>query len=445
MDESVKLYRGEVFYFVASPLEQTDAYVYEPDGALVVQKGKIVEAGSFQTLSGRYQTAEVFDFSGKLIMPGFIDVHVHFPQLPIIGMYGYQLLDWLNTYTFPAEQAFASPVYARQIASCFIRELLKNGTTTCMAYATVHPTSVEALFSVASQYNMCILAGKVLMNRNAPQGLMDTTEQGERDSRTLIEKWHGNGRILYVITPRFAITSTLDQLKSVGRLHLDYPGTYIQTHLSENNDEIKSVLTLYPGYKDYLDVYERTGLLTDYSVFGHCIYLSDKECARIASAHAIIAHCPTSNLFLGSGLFNMQQANEYGIQVALGTDVGAGTSFSMFRTMGESYKIQQLNGYPISVLETYYKSTLGAAKALHLEDKIGSFRPGNGADFIVVDYASTLLQKERMRYLESRGQVTIENKLFGLQTLGDDRAVFATYIMGDLKYGHRVSNVGNAN
>lgn len=425
------IYRGEVFYFTASPLERGDAFAHHPDGALVVAFGKVVEAGVFAEVSAHYPDLPVVDYSGKLIMPGFIDTHIHYSQSGIIGMYGHQLLDWLGEYTFPAEQAFASEEYAQQIARFFVSELLRNGTTTCMAYATVHPVSVSALFAVASEYNMCMLTGKVLMNRNAPEGLTDAEGEGIADCRTLLERWHRQGRNHYVVTPRFAITSTPRQLKDAARLHAEYPDTYIQTHLSETRHEIASVLELCPRHSDYLEVYERAGLLTDRSVFGHCVHLSAAECRRMSAAGGIISHCPTSNLFLGSGLFDMNQANRMGICTTLGTDVGAGTSFSMLRTMGEAYKVQQLQGYPMSAFESFYKCTLGAARALKLDDRIGSFCHGSEADFVVLDYASTPSQRLRMDYLLRSGKWSLENKLFGLQTLGDDRAVISTYLMGE--------------
>lgn len=424
------LYRGEVFDFIDSPLNKKEAYRYFPDGALVVQDGQIIDCGPFKETKDRYTDFELVDYSGKLLMPGFIDSHIHYPQAEIIGMYGKQLLDWLGDYTFPAEQSFASPEHAGRMARFFIQELFRNGTTTCMAYATVHPASVTALFSVASEYDMCMLTGKVLMDRNAPAGLTDTAERGESESRNLIETWHGKGRNRYVITPRFAISCSTEQLIAAGRLHEQYPDTYIQTHLSENKDEIDSTLSLCPDCRDYLEVYERAGLVTGRSVFGHCIHLSDSECRRLDEAGSVVVHCPTSNLFLGSGLFDMRQANRIGMQTVLATDVGAGTSFSLLRTMGESYKVQQLNGYPMSVFESLYKCTLGAAKALHLDDEIGSLRKGRKADFIVVDYAVTPSQQIRMDYLIRNGQWTLENKLFGLQTIGDDRNIQATYVVG---------------
>lgn len=424
------LYRGEVFHFVASPLEGGDAYRYFEDGALCVVDGKIVEAGPFAEVRSRYPDVPLTDYSGKLIMPGLIDAHVHFPQSGIIGMYGRQLLDWLEEYTFPAEEAFASREHAYEVARFFVRELLRNGTTACVAYSTVHPVSVEALFSVASEYNMCMLTGKMMMDRNASAALMDTPRTSEADSRALIEQWDGVGRNHYVITPRFAITSTPQQLEVAGRLHAEYPNTYIQTHLSENSGEIASVRALFPEADDYLAVYERVGLLTDRSIFGHCIHLTERERSRLAEVGGVIAHCPTSNLFLGSGLFDMQDMNRRQIQVALATDVGAGTSFSLWKTMGEAYKVQQLKGYPMTALELLYKCTLGTAQALSLDDHIGSFLPGRDADFVVMDYAVTPVQELRMEGLRSGRKWTLENKLFGLQILGDERNTFATYLMG---------------
>lgn len=434
MNKSIQIYRGEIFYFIASPLERPESYVYYPEGALVVVEGKVLEAAPWHEIAERYPAAEVTDYSGRILMPGLIDSHVHFPQTEIIGMYGRQLLDWLNEYVFPTEETFSSPEVAERVARLFIGELFRNGTTSCMAYASVYPESVDTLFSVASEYNMRMITGKIMMNRNAPERLTDTVDSGYKDSRRLLVDWHGKGRNHYVITPRFAITSTVDQLESAARLHREFPDTYIQTHLSENRGEIESILALYPDCRDYLEVYERAGLLTDRSVFGHCIHLSESECERMAAAGATIAHCPTSNLFLGSGLFDMQRINGYPVQTVLATDVGAGTSFSMWKTMGESYKVQQLNGYAASSLELLYSCTLGAARALKLDHEQGNFEKGKDADFIVVDYASTPIQAARTEYLRRNGKDTLENKLFGLQTQGDDRAIEATYVMGKKVY-----------
>lgn len=440
MNNNIQLFKGDVFSFRSSPLNTNDSYDYFEDGGLAISDGKVLEAGPFEVLNKHYPEALVTDYSGKLLIPGFIDSHIHYPQSEIIGMYGRQLLDWLNEYTFPAEQAFSSEEHASKVARFFVNELFRNGTTTCMAYATVHPVSVNALFSVASEYDMCMLTGKVLMDRNAPPGLTDTANSGESESRKLIENWHRKGRNHYVITPRFAITSSIEQLTGAGRLHQQYPDTYIQTHLSENRDEIVSALALSPECSDYLEVYERAGLLTDRSVFGHCIHLSESECYRLADSGAIIAHCPTSNLFLGSGLFDLAKANRYQIETVLATDVGGGTSFSMLRTLGEAYKVQQLNGYSLSVWESIYKCTRGAAKALKMEDRIGSLQTGRDADFVVIDCAVTPSQQIRKEYLLRSNKWNLENKLFGLQTLGDDRNIVATYVMGKKVY---TSNPGN--
>ena len=430
MYNPVHLYYGDIFYFHSSPLEGQDAYSYLTEGAIAVSDGKILAVDTCAELKRLFPDAGVTDYSGKLIMPGFIDSHIHYPQSEIIGMYGKQLLDWLNEYTFPAELAFASPEHAVEMARFFVRELFRNGTTSCMAYATVHPESVHALFSVAREYEMCMITGKVLMDRNAPEGLLDTAGKGIPESRSLIETYHNKGRNRYAITPRFAISCSDEQLRAAACLHAEFPDTYIQTHLSENKHEIDHTLSLYPGCRDYFEVYEHAGLVNERAVFGHCIHLSASEYRRFAGAGAVVAHCPTSNLFLGSGLFDMKEANRLGMQTTLATDVGGGTSFSMLRTMGEAYKVQQLNGYSMPALESLYKCTLGTAKALKLEDEIGSFKTGCFADFIVVEDAVTHSQLIRKDYLVRTGKWNLDNLIFGLQILGDDRNIAATYIKG---------------
>lgn len=431
MQDKQHIYRGTVFFFTDSPLVKNDSYTCIPDGALAVgPDGKVLETGAYDVIKAKYATFPETDYSGQLIMPGLIDAHVHYPQTEIIGMYGKQLLDWLNEYTFPAEMNFKSPEYAARVADLFLRELFRNGTTTCVAYATVHRGSVDALFEAASRYHMRLLTGKVLMDQNAPEGLRDTVASGERESRSLIEKWHNQGRNQYVITPRFAITSSREQLDMAGRLRKTYPDTYIQTHLSENKNEIGSALTIHPGHTDYLAIYEAAGLITDRTLLGHCIHLSDSELNRIAAAGAIITHCPTSNLFLGSGLYEMERANRSGVQTVMATDVGGGTSFSMFKTLGESYKMMQVGGYSMSTMEAFYKSTLGTARALQIADKVGCFGAGMEADFIVVNSAATPVQAAREAYLWRSGKWSVENRLFGLQILGDDRNITATYLMG---------------
>lgn len=428
-----KIIRGQIFYFINDPTSYPnpdDFMCYYEDGGLVISDGYIVDIGKYEDMKSKHTQASCDDYSGMLIMPGFIDTHTHYPQTQIIGSYGRQLLDWLKDYTYPVEEQFSSPKLAESISKEFMKELLKNGTTTCVAFSTVDKNSVNALFKVASDFNMRIITGKVLMDRDAPTDLEDTVKKAYAESKELIDIWHKRGRNLYAVTPRFAITCDMQELNVAGLLHKEYPDTYIQTHLAENKDEIKETMDLFPDCADYLNIYEKAGMVTDRSIFAHGIYLSDSELERIQYAGSFISHCPTSNLFLGSGLFNMRRANDKCVITTIATDVGAGTSFSMLQTLNEAYKVQQLNGYAMNSFESFYKATLGAARALRLEDKIGSFSLGNEADFIVIDYVAQYIQKIRMEYLKSCNKWNIENMLFGLQILGDSRNIKATYVMG---------------
>lgn len=434
----LNLYQGDLFYFIDSPFESTAPYCFVENGGLLVENGEIKQTGLFDALRKDFPEATVIDYSGRLIMPGFIDAHIHFPQSEMVGMYGKQLNEWLDQYTYPIEQLYHSEEYSETMAEKFLQELFKNGTTACAAYATVHANAANALFDAASRYDMCMLTGKVLMNRNAPADLQDTVSAGESESLRLIERWHEKGRNRYVVTPRFAITSTSEQLESAGCLYASFTNLFLQTHIAENKEEIKRTLELFPDCQDYLEVYEKAGLISERTILGHGIHLSDNELSRISAAGSIIAHCPTSNTFLGSGLFDMHQANLAGVQNVIATDVAGGTSFSMFKTMGEAYKVQQLNGYALSPLEAYYKTTLGVAKTLQLSDSIGSLLPGMEADFIVVDYAVTSEQEMRSEYLQKTNNWGIENRLFGLQIVGDDRNIRATYIKGEKVYDRNI-------
>ncbi len=425
---------GQIFDFLKNPVDCSnpgDSYRFFDDGGLVIENGLIKDTGDFNSMKSVYPDHKIIDYSGYLVMPGFIDTHIHYPQTEIIGSYGRQLIDWLNDYTFAVENHFNDKNYASNIARLFVKELLKNGTTTSMTYATQSAASVDSIFEAASEYNMRFIAGKVLMNRNAPSAICDTVESAREEIKDLINRWHHNGRNLYAITPRFAITSDMEQLKLAGELHKKYPDTFIQTHLSENPAEVKSVKELFADCRDYLDVYEKAGLVDDYSFFAHCIHLSQSERNRLKSAGSVVVHCPTSNLFLGSGLFPMKKTIDSGIQTCIATDVGAGTSFSILRTLGDAYKVASVLGYAMNSLESFYRVTYGAAKALKLDDKIGSFRVGNEADFIVLDYRTPDIQKHRMNYLEKQNKWNVENMLFGLQTIGDDRNILATYVMGE--------------
>ncbi|OTG79390.1 guanine deaminase [Acinetobacter sp. ANC 4558] len=403
---------------------------YIEDGLLITENGKIQWFGAWEDgqpfLSSEIQ---VDHYPHQLIVPGFIDTHIHFPQTEMVGAYGEQLLEWLNTYTFPTELQFKDKNYADKIAQFFIQELLKNGTTTALVFCTVHPSSVDALFEAAEQFQMRLIAGKVLMDRHAPEELCDTAETAYADSKELIEKWHNKGRNLYAITPRFAPTSTPQQLEKAQQLKIEYPDVYVHTHLSENKDEIAWVKTLFPKQNSYLDVYHHYELTGSKSIFAHCVHLEDEEWDCMHQTGSAIAFCPTSNLFLGSGLFPLKKTWEKQVKVGLGTDIGAGTSFCHLQTINEAYKVQQLQGNKLSAIESLYHATLGGAKALSLEDKLGNFKIGKEADFIVLDIHATDLQ--RLRQQRSK---TIEDALFALMTMGDDRNIDATYIYGQKVY-----------
>jgi len=425
------VYRGAILHFHSDPaIDGESAVEYHEDGILIVDEGKIVAMGDAEPMLAELDhPANLVDYSGHLIIPGLIDSHIHFPQYEVIASYGEQLMDWLNQYTFPAESAFKDPRHALEIAELFLDELLRNGTTTAMVYASVHKSAVEAFFEVSKARNTRMLCGKVMMDRNAPAELCDTPESSYEDSKALIEKWHNNGRQQYVITPRFAITSTPEQLALAGKLHEEYPDTAIQTHISENQDEIAFVKQLYPAAQDYLDVYDQYGLVNQRSALGHGIHLSDRELQRIAESGAHIAFCPTSNLFLGSGLLDLKRLDDFGVRYSVATDVGGGTSFSMLRTLSEAYKICQLNHYKLDPLRSLYLATLGNARCLGLDDRIGSFKTGNEADFVVINHGATPLTKRKHSSANS-----LMEQLFNLITLGDDRAIYRTYIAGKLAY-----------
>ena len=415
---------------VAQARDIHDQVRYVEDGLVIIHEGKIQWFGPWQEGQSRLPTnAELQHYPDQLIVPGFIDTHIHFPQTEMIGAYGEQLLEWLNTYTFPTEIQFQDASYSEKIAEFFVQELLKNGTTTALVFCTVHPESVDALFNAATTRNMRLIAGKVLMDRHAPEALTDTAETAYIDSKALIEKWHGQGRNLYAITPRFAPTSTPEQLQKAGQLKAEYPDVYVHTHLSENKNEIAWVKELFPEREGYLDVYHHYGLTGSKSVFAHCVHLEDKEWDCMHQTDSAIAFCPTSNLFLGSGLFPLKKTWDKGVKVGLGTDIGAGTSFNQLQTLNEAYKVQQLQGEKLSAFEALYHATLGGAKALSLDDRLGNFNIGKEADFVVLDLNATALQQLR----QSRAK-NIEDAFFALTMLGDDRNIAATYVYGAAVY-----------
>ncbi|WP_027695198.1 guanine deaminase [Vibrio litoralis] len=425
-------YRSSIIQLIADPSEVgiEQAYRYFEDGLLVVENGLITDVGDYvETLAKQNGELEMVNYQDKIITAGFVDTHIHYPQTGMIASYGEQLLDWLENYTFPEEERFKDPEYAAKVAKIFLDELATNGTTTALVFGTVHKQSVDVFFQEAKRRNLRMIAGKVLMDRNAPDYLTDTPECGYQDSKELIEKWHDNGRLSYAVTPRFAPTSSPEQLDMVGKLLQEYPSVYMHTHLSENKQEIEWVKSLFPEQEGYLDVYDHHGLLHPRSVFAHGVHLSDCECQRLSDTGSAIAFCPTSNLFLGSGLFDLNRIEEFGIRVGMGTDVGAGTSFSLMQTMSEAYKVMQLQQKKLHPVKSLYQATLGGAKALYLDDKIGSLEVGKEADFVVLEPSATTLMKFRMQQAK-----TLEEKLFVLMSLGDDRTVHATYIYGDLAY-----------
>lgn len=425
---SERLLRGPLLHCLGNPSHTDGAIDYQADALLWVRDGLVHKMGPFNQLQGKLsdsEKAKIEDCSQYLMVPGFVDCHIHYPQTQMIAAYGTQLLDWLNTYTFPVEATFNDTQKAQQVAEIFIDQLLQNGTTTALVFCTVHPESVDALFTQAQKYKMRIIAGKVLMDRNAPDNLLDTAQSGYTQSKALINKWHGKERLQYAITPRFAPTSSAEQLKAAGRLLKEHEGVYMHTHLAENVDEIKWVKELFPESKNYLDVYDQAGLLGKRSIFAHGIHLCDEQCERLANTDSAIAHCPSSNLFIGSGLFPMQKLQAHGIKIGVGTDVGGGTSFNMLETLADAYKVQQLKGHNLSPEQSFYLATLGGAKALDIDDKIGNFEVGKEADFLLLDPNATDLLKYRTSHCESW-----KDLLFVLQTLGDDRVIAQTNILG---------------
>ena len=427
---NVTAHRGSILHCLRDPSEDRDPIAagsveYFEDGLLVVADGYVDEVGPAEDLLKRLPSdLQVVDHGEKLIIPGLIDCHLHYPQIDIIASYGERLLDWLEKYAYPAERAFADPGHAKEVAEFFVQELLRNGTTTACVFATVHPHSVDAIFEAASKYGMRLIAGKVLMDRNCPEDLRDTPAIGYEQSRELIEKWHGRDRLLYAVTPRFAITSSDAQLREAGRLLQEFPDVYLHTHLAENEQEVKRVAELFQWSNGYLHVYEHFDLVRERSVFAHCIHVDDEDRELMARKGAAMAFCPSSNLFLGSGLFDLASARRHGIRIGAATDVGGGTSLSLLRILADAYKVLQLQSQSLSPFAGLYLATLGAARSLYLDDKLGSFTKGSEADFAVLDPARAAVRGR------SRDAKNIAAGFFRLLMLGDDRTVTSTWLMG---------------
>ncbi len=433
----LKAYRGELLHFLSDPAKgcQEESYQHFDDGLLIIKDGLVEQVGDASELLPTLDpSVEITHYESGLIMPGFIDTHVHYPQTEMIASYGEQLLEWLENYTFPFERQFEDFEHGKKVAEFFLTQLLAAGTTTALVFGTVHKESVEAFFTVAQQKKLRMICGKVLMDQNCPDYLSDTAQTGYDDSKALIEKWHDVDRLQYAITPRFAPTCSAEQLQKAGQLLAENPSVYLHTHLSENKDEIAWVKALFPDNDGYLDVYDQHKLLGRRSVFAHGVHLHDCECERLGETGSAIAFCPSSNLFLGSGLFNLKQAQKYNVNVGYGTDIGAGTTFSMLSTLNEGYKTQQLRADKLSPIQSFYLATLGGAVALDLEGTIGNFTKGAEADFIVLDYHATELMSRRMQHCRN-----LSEKLFILSMLGDERHVKATHIMGERVFATNTS------
>lgn len=421
-----ELILGQVLSYTGDPfIEGPEAVRLEPQGGVVMLGGEIVATGTAEAMRKAYPQASVTDHGKCLISPGFIDSHVHYPQTAIIASWGKRLIDWLNTYTFPEEMRFADPAYAAEIASRYLDLTLANGTTTVCSYATIHPESVDAFFTQAQTRGLRAYAGKTCMDRNAPKGLQDSAKSAYDDSKRLLDKWHGVDRLSYVITPRFSPTSTPEQLSALGALWAENQSCLMQTHLSEQTDEIAWVKTLYPTARDYLDTYEAHGLLGMGGLYGHAIHLEPRETDRLVEVGASLIHCPTSNTFIGSGLFDMQTMVGRGLRVGLATDTGGGSSFSMLRTMAAAYEVAQLRGVSLHPAQLWWLATQGSARALRAESKIGNIANGMEADLVVIDLASTPAIEQATCRAE-----TLWQSVFPTIMMGDDRAIKAVYIAG---------------
>lgn len=423
--------RGAALTFDDDPLRVgvADAMRYEPDAIVVMSGGRITHFGPASQVGAQLPAGTAVQSNGRdtLMLPGFVDCHVHYPQIGIIGAHGQQLLDWLDQYTFVAEQKFVDAAYARETARVFLQECLRAGTTTAAVFCTVHPQSVDAFFEESAALNTRMIAGKALMDRHAPAALTDTAQRGYDESKALIARWHGHGRQLYAITPRFAASSSPEQMDMAGRLWAEHPGTWLQSHVSETRAEVEWIRELYPSRRNYLDVYDHYRQLGPRAIYGHGIWLSEGELHRCHETGTALAHCPTSNEFLGSGQFNLRNAlkEPRPVRVGLGTDLGAGTSFSPLQTLNQAYKTASQLGNRLDVPLAFYLATRGGARALYLDERIGSLAPGMEADLIVMDLKSTPAIEFRLRSCES-----LEETLFVQMTMGDDRAIRETWVAG---------------
>ena len=427
-----RVIRGALLTFGAS----AQKYLHEPKGAVVIDDdGRILWRGAHRVLPETYRSGPVDDFGDCLILPGFVDAHIHFPQYRMLAAPGKDLLDWLSRFTFPEEARYGDSTYAAAAAEKFLDRLVTHGTTSALVFSSVHRECAEALFEAARKRHMAIITGKTMMDRDVPAEVRDTPEQGAIESKALYRKWHGLDRLRYAVTPRFAVTSSEAQLRVASDLMKALPEVLMQTHLSESAGEVARIRQLYPNDKDYTDVYDRFGLLGARNLFAHGIHLSDRECQRLSETGSTVVHCPTSNMFLGSGLMSMAhlQRAPRPVRLALGTDIGAGTSYSMLATLGATYNVQMLAGHRPTALELFHMATRRNAEILHLGDQLGALDPGKWADIVVIDPKATDVLASRQELSQS-----LEDMLFALAILGDDRAIRATYIAGRKVHERRV-------
>lgn len=427
---STRLLLGQTLSFNASPFDVPleDAATHNRRGGVLVRDGMIAVVGDADALKTDHPEAEIVDYGDALLMAGFVDAHAHFPQTGMIASWGKRLIDWLNSYTFPEEMRFGDADYAAEVAKRYFDLTRANGTTSITSFCTIHPESVDAFFSEAQKRGQRVAAGKTCMNRNAPGGLQDTAQSAYDDSKALLQKWHGVDRLNYAITPRFSPTSTPEQLEAMGALWAENPDCLMQTHLSEQTDEVEWVRSLFPDARDYLDTYEQFGLLGPKGLYGHAIYLEQREKDRLKEVDGSLVHCPTSNTFIGSGLFDMPGLMADGHRIGLATDTGGGSSFSMLRTMAAAYEIGQLRGTALHPAQLLWLATQGSARAMWMDDKIGNLTSGHEADIVVLDLASTPAISQRSERAEDFWEL-----VFPTIMMGDDRAVEAVWIGGTLQ------------
>ena len=426
-DMTKHLLLGQALGFSGNPLtgDWQDTVLFDSAGGVLIENARITATGNGAALRRAHPNAEVTNYGDAIISAGFVDAHMHYPQTGIIASWGKQLIDWLNTYTFPEETRFGDRAYADAVADRTLDLAVAHGTTTLTSFCTIHHESVDAIFEAAAARNMAVIAGKTCMDRNAPDTLRDTAQTAYNDSKALLEKWHGKGRARYAITPRFSPTSTPDQLRALGALWAEHPTCLMQTHLSEQHPEIAWVRDLFPDARDYLDTYEAYGLLGKNGLYGHAIHLEPREIDRLAEVGAAVVHCPTSNTFIGSGLFDLMGLAKAALSIGLATDTGGGSSFSMLRTMAAAYEIGQLRGTALHPAQLMWLATEGSAGALKMAGEIGHLGAGAVADVTVLNLQSTLAIAQRADRADD-----IWDALFPTIMMGDDRAIRDVWIAG---------------